>query len=402
MSQGVKHRLRFGLCSAKESLNAAKSVAAAKQNELKEAINAHNKTKCLVAEIREAEANIGRQLRDSAEPQMCHNLEAVQDAWNDETTHEFGGDPGCPGNNAEPSATRQAEVESESSRNNGKVSSNQDKDKPRRYRCVGFQGQGQAETSTEDDRPRRREHPDEQQEEDEEEDDDDDDEHRISPAHQANLQRRSSKGKEPQGISRMAASSQATHVLGGAQQCQARTVDHEAVSTDNSRGQGKVRGGANILKQDHEASSAYARRINEAREERTGRRHHGNRQQDGGRAADQSIPKKRVRSAGQKITPGRFIEGAERAPPQFAVKFRRRSWSSPSVSRAPDAVAEISTNAQTGASSESNAVATTTTEAAMRTGKAEESPDTESTSEIPAALARVELSCKAEPSMSEG
>ncbi|CAN0159600.1 unnamed protein product, partial [Ectocarpus sp. 12 AP-2014] len=204
---------------AKESLNAAKSIAAAKQNELKEAIKAHNNAKSLVAEIREAEANIARQLRDCAElpmhavsrerlvaeftdwdraqeqedsardeeqrleeeldyddeqPQMCHNLEAVQDAWNDETTHEFGGDAGYPDNTAESAAPRQAEVESEPSRNNGKVSSNQDKDRPRRYRWVGFQEQWHSEASIEDDRPRRREHPDEQQEEEDEDDDDDD------------------------------------------------------------------------------------------------------------------------------------------------------------------------------------------------------------------------------------
>ncbi|CAN0545381.1 unnamed protein product, partial [Ectocarpus sp. 12 AP-2014] len=213
---------------AKESLNAAKSVAAAKQNELKEAIKAHNSAKSLVARIREAEASIARQLRDCAElpmhaasrerlvaefadweraqeqedsareeeqrleedldyddeqPHMCHNLEAVQDAWNDETTHEFGGDAGYPDNTAESAATRQAEVESEPSRNNGKVSSNQDKDRPRRYRWMAFKEQGHSEASIEDDCPRRREHPDEQQEE-EEDDEDDDDEHRISLAHQ--------------------------------------------------------------------------------------------------------------------------------------------------------------------------------------------------------------------------
>ncbi|CBN74040.1 expressed unknown protein [Ectocarpus siliculosus] len=485
---------------AKESLNAAKSVAAAKQNELKETIKAHNNAKSLVAEVREAEANIARQLRDCAEfpmhaasrerlvaefadweraqeeedsardeeqrleeeldyddeqPQMCHNLEAVQDAWNDETTHEFGAVAGYPDNTTESAATRQAEVESEPSRNNGKVSSNHDKDRPRRYRWVGGQEQGQEEASSEDDRPRRRYQPDEQQEEEEEEEEEEEDrdndaEYRIPLArrgrcssHVANVQRRSSKGKGPLGKSRMAVSSQATRVLGGAQQRQARTVDHQTVATGNSKGKGKARGGANTLRQDHAASSAYEWRMNKgvprtglfggvrkprkvffsgttetnnwlgikrktpspsqvAGEEGTGRLHHGNRQQEGGRAGDQNIPKKRVRSAGQKITPGRFIEGGERAPPRFAVKFPRRSSSSPSVNRDPEAVAETSTNAQTGASSESNAVATTTTEATMSTGEAKESPNTDSTSETPAALARVELSCKTEPAMSEG
>ncbi|CAN0517784.1 unnamed protein product, partial [Ectocarpus sp. 8 AP-2014] len=258
----------------------------------------------------------------------------------------------------------------------------------------------------------------------------------------ANVQRRSSKGKEPLGNSRMAASSQATRVLGRAQQRQARTVDHQTVTTGNSKGKGKARGGANVLRQDHAVSSAYEWRMKKgvprtglfgglkiprkdfsrttetndwlglkrktptpsqvAGEEGTGRRHHWNRQQEGGRAGDQNIPKKRVRSAGQKVTPDRFIEGGERAPPRFAAKLRRRSSSSPSVNRAPEAVAETSTNAQTGASSESNALATTTTEATMSTGKAKESPNTDSTSETPAALARVELSCKTEPAMNEG
>ncbi|CAM9605781.1 unnamed protein product [Ectocarpus sp. 12 AP-2014] len=259
----------------------------------------------------------------------------------------------------------------------------------------------------------------------------------------ANVQRRSRKGKEPLGKSRMAASSQATRVHGGAQQREARTVDHQTVTTGNSKGKGKARGGANILRHDRAASSACERRMNMgvprtglfdgvriprkgflsrttetshwlgfkrktptpsqvAGEEGTGRRDRANRQQEGGRAANQNLPKKRVRSAGQKITPGRSIEGGEQAPPRFAAKFRRRSSSSPSVSRAPEAVAETSTNAQTGASSESNAVATTTTEAAMSTGKAKESPNTNRTSETPAALARVQLSCKTEPAMSEG
>ncbi|CAM9600650.1 unnamed protein product, partial [Ectocarpus sp. 4 AP-2014] len=488
---------------AKESLNAANSIEAAKQNELKEAIKAHNNAKSLVAEIREAEANIARQLRDCAElpmhaasrhrlmaeftdwertqdedsardeeqrleeeleyddeqPQMCHNLEAVQDAWNDETTHEFGGDAGYPDNTAESAASRQAEVESEPSRNNSKVSSNQDGNRPRRRRWVYGQEQELEEALIEYDRPRRRCHPDEQQEEeenddDDDEDDDEDDEHRISPAHQvgrgrgrcsseASVQRRYSKGKEPLGKSTMVTSSQATRFLGEAKQRQARTVDHQTVPTGSSKGKGEARGGANILRQDRAASSAYERRMNMgvprtgllggvgkprkvsfsrttetkdtfgfkrqtptpsqvAGEEGTGRHHHRIRQQEGGQAADQNIPKKRVRSAGQKITSGRFIEGGERAPPRFAAKFRRRSSSSSSVSRASEAVAETSTNAQIGACSESTAVATTTTQAAMSTGKAKESSNTESTSETPAALARVKLSCNTKPAMSEG
>lgn len=72
---------------------------------------------------RDEEKRLEEELDDDHEqPQMCHNLETVQDSWNDETTHEFGGDAGDPDNTTESAATRQAEVESEPSRNNGKVS----------------------------------------------------------------------------------------------------------------------------------------------------------------------------------------------------------------------------------------------------------------------------------------
>lgn len=52
---------------AKESFDAATSVAAAKLDELKEATKAHKNAKSLVVEIREVEAKIARQLRVCAE-----------------------------------------------------------------------------------------------------------------------------------------------------------------------------------------------------------------------------------------------------------------------------------------------------------------------------------------------
>ncbi|CAM9663150.1 unnamed protein product, partial [Ectocarpus fasciculatus] len=455
---------------AKEAFNAAKSIVSAKKNDLKEATKADNNAKSRVGEIRQVEADIAQELRDCAELpmhaasrqrlvaeyadwervvqeeadsardeeqrleeetddddeqlQMCHDLEAVQDAYHDEATDDFGGDNGYPGNNnnnAEPPATRQAEVGSEPSRNKSKVSSNQNKDRRRRLRREKLTF---PPTVEEDDRPRRRYHPDEQQEEEDEEHEED--EWPISTAHQANVQRRSSKGKGTGGKPRMAASSQAISWFEGAQQRQARTVDHQTVATGNSKGKGKARSGAIIARQDDAASHANISYGIPKAVPRTGL-HAGRQILPGGllgskrktptasEVADedgtgQRTPayhvskKKRVHTADPKASLGLSIEeGGKRANPRFGSNFRKRSSSSPSVSRTPEAVADTSSNDQTGAYSEANAVATTTTEeATTSTGKVKEPRHTDSTSETPAALARVELSCKTEHAKSEG
>lgn len=80
---------------------------------------------------------------------------------------------------------------------------------------------------------------------------------------QANVQRRSSKGKGTGGKSRLAASSQVTSVFGEAQQRQARTVDRQTVPTgSSSKGKGKARDGAFFVGLADAVSSAHEYRKN--------------------------------------------------------------------------------------------------------------------------------------------